>query len=72
MTLDGGRTIDATLTRPYSVRMRRADTRGMVKLYRAGFSCAEIAEVYGISRQAVHARLVRAGVTMRDSHGRKR
>ena len=50
--------------------MKRDETERMAALYRKGWSCGEIAEVFGLSRQRVHVRLVRYGVTMRDTHGR--
>lgn len=54
----------------YTLRMKRDETQKMAALYRAGYSCAEIAKVHGIKRQAVHQRLVKAGVTMRGMDGK--
>lgn len=42
-----------------------ARTRQMVELYREGWSLAEIADRYGITKGSVHKYLLRAGVTMR-------
>jgi hypothetical protein len=41
-------------------------------LYRQGWSLARVAERYGTSARTVRARLLGAGVVMRDTHGRER
>lgn len=40
-------------------------TQHMIELYRDGWSLAEIADHYGITKGSVHKYLTRAGVTMR-------
>jgi len=40
-------------------------TRQMMALYRNGWSLAEIADLYGITKGSVHKYLQRAGVTLR-------
>jgi predicted DNA-binding protein YlxM (UPF0122 family) len=52
--------------------MAKTDTEKMAALYRQGWSCGEIAAEFGITRQAIHRRLVRAGVVMRDTAGHLR
>jgi predicted DNA-binding protein YlxM (UPF0122 family) len=56
----------------YTRRMAKTDTEKMAALYRQGWSCGEIAAEFGITRQAIHRRLVRAGVVMRDTAGHLR
>ncbi len=43
----------------------KRDTQEMAELYRQGKTMQEIADIYGIIKQAVHARFARAGIRRR-------
>ncbi|RYZ32224.1 MAG: hypothetical protein EOP01_01650 [Propionibacteriaceae bacterium] len=50
-----------------STRRPRFDVEDAALLYRAGASCQEIADRYGLTRSYVSARLRRAGTAMRPA-----
>lgn len=49
-------------------QMAKVDTGRLMELYRRGLGCYRIGKMCGMSRQAVHERLRRAGAKMRPRH----
>ena len=52
--------------------LRAEDVPKAVELYRSGWSLAKISATFETSSNTVRARLLGAGVQMRDTHGRER